>query len=368
MCVVNKDFRYVVAEGPVTRAFGLSREKLEGHTIYDVFPAEQSARMEERLGRNFAGETVNYETQYEGRVYWTRQAPLADSLGHAIIVTVDITDRKRVEEALRDSEARMRAILNQATAGIVRKKLDGTLNFVNQAFASMLGYISSELVGKSIWDFTHPDDMPENKRLYDQLMLDGLPFQLEKRLIRRDGSILWANASVSPILDQDGKAQYAVAVEVDITARKRAEEALQQLNLQLESMVEKRTSQLQKANLVLRENRRRLVDVQEDERRAIAREALFNVAKYAQTSTATVSLVWDEKTICLVVWDHGIGMDARQSSSRPGSHGLTIMRERAEAVGGTLGISSQLGAGTRIEANIPLQREGEMETPAGGGN
>ena len=55
--VVDKDFRYLVAEGPVTEAFGLSREMLEGHTVSEAFPGERGERMKERLQRNFAGET-----------------------------------------------------------------------------------------------------------------------------------------------------------------------------------------------------------------------------------------------------------------------------------------------------------------------
>lgn len=462
--VVNKDFRYIVAEGMVTEAFDLSRENLEGHTIYEALPPDQSVRMEARFKRNLDGETVDYETKNRGRVYWTRQAPLEDPPDHIIIVTMDITERKEMENALRESQERFRAILSQATAGIVRKKLDGTLLFVNAAFANMLGYTSSELVGKPIWQFTHPDDVEKNKKLYAQLMVDGLPFQLEKRLIRRDGSILWVNASVSPIMDLDGKPQYAVAVEVDITARKKAEEALQQINLQLENLVEKRTAELKYANAALQRNRRRLVEVQEEERRALARElhdrvgqsltalnlnlitiqdqlplelleqagsrladsirlleetipavrdvmsnlrpavldeyglesalrihldeftlrhdinvdfpditpplprldtsiemtilriaqeALFNIAKHSKTHQAKLALSLDEDTVCLTVDDNGIGFES--STIHRAGHGLNIMRERAEAVGGSLLITSIPGKGTKIEVKIPVQ-------------
>ncbi|HXQ33107.1 MAG TPA: PAS domain S-box protein, partial [Anaerolineales bacterium] len=77
--VVDKDFRYLVAEGPVTDVFGLSRERLEGHTVSEVFSKEPAERMEARLQRNFAGETVDFETTHNGRVYWTQQAPMLDS-------------------------------------------------------------------------------------------------------------------------------------------------------------------------------------------------------------------------------------------------------------------------------------------------
>ena len=99
--VVDKDMRYLVADGAVTEAFGLSREMLEGRTVSEVFHDQQRARMIERLNQNFAGEIVSYETEHNGRVYWTQQAPLFNSLGQAIIVTLDITERKKAEEDLR---------------------------------------------------------------------------------------------------------------------------------------------------------------------------------------------------------------------------------------------------------------------------
>lgn len=251
--VVDKDFRYLVAEGPVTDAFGLSRGMLEGRTVTEAFPDERGARMEERLRKTFAGETVSFETKFNGRVYWTQQAPLYDALGHAIILTIDITERKQAEEALRESEERFRAILRQATAGIVRKDKEGRLIFVNQAFCNMLDYTEEELLGKTMWELMAEEDRGENQKMYRRMMVEGVPFKLERRLIRRDGSVIWVDASVSPIMDAEGKPQSAVTVEVDITARKQAEAALQQLNLQLEERVLNRTAKLRAVNQTLRD-------------------------------------------------------------------------------------------------------------------
>jgi signal transduction histidine kinase len=119
----------------------------------------------------------------------------------------------------------------------------------------------------------------ENKRLFDRMIRDRIPFQMERRLIRRDGSILWSNVSVSPIITAGGYPVSAVGVEVDITARKQAEESLRRLNLELESRVEERTAELKAMNQALQKSHRRLqvlshrlVQVQEDERRSLARE------------------------------------------------------------------------------------------------
>jgi PAS domain S-box-containing protein len=330
----------------------------------------------------------------------------------------------------------------------------------------MLGYTPEELVNKSIWDFTHQDDLAVNKQLYDQLMRDRLPFRLEKRLIRKDGSILWVNVSVSPVMDVQNRLLSAVAVEVDITARKQIEQELHQLNSQLESQVEQRTLELKAANQALQKNRRQMVEIQEEERRAIARElhdrvgqmltalnlnltiiqgqlsndalervgarladsihllnetipavrdvmsnlrpvamdeygleaalklhveeftsrhdvlvafwkpdpplplltptiemtifriiqeALFNVAKHAQASNVKLSVTYDERTICITVEDDGIGFKVRTGTGHLNNHGLNIMRERAEAVGGEFSISSQPGDGTKLQITVPHQ-------------
>jgi PAS domain S-box-containing protein len=193
----------------------------------------------------------------------------------------DITVRKQALEALRESEERFRAILRQAAAGIVRKDTVGTLLFVNDEFCRMIGYSAPELVseGKTCWDLTHPDDLEENQRLFYRMIRDGAPFQMERRLIRKDGSILWCNLSVAPVMDASGKPISAVGVEVDITTRKQVEASLRQLNLDLESRVEERTAELQAMNQALQKSRRRLqmlsqrlVQVQEEERRSLARE------------------------------------------------------------------------------------------------
>jgi PAS domain S-box-containing protein len=475
--VVDKNLRYLIAEGPVVEKFGYTREMLEGHTVSEIFNAETAARMAARFQRVFAGETISYETVRDGRIYWTQHALMDDQLGHVIVITLDITERKLTEKALSESEQRFRAIVNQATAGIIRSDGEGRSIFVNQAFCNMLGFTEAQLQYLPFWTFTHPADIEENKRLYALLMEKGKPFQLEKRFLRRDGSTLWVNVSAAPILDAVGKPQSAVSIVVDITERKKAEADLQQLNLQLESRVEERTAELQMANAELIESRRRLqilsqrlVEVQEQERHALARElhdrvgqsltalnlnltiindqlsresvtpvqnrlldsiklvtemidivrdvmsdlrpvvldeyglvaalqayigkfearygihvkleqslqpiprlgaamemtilritqeALLNIARHAEADQVSLSLECEENAMLLSVQDNGIGIQSIEETNILNGHGLMIMRERAEAVGGSLIIRSSTGQGTRIEARLPLQNIGK---------
>ncbi|MBL8190888.1 MAG: PAS domain S-box protein [Acidobacteria bacterium] len=135
-------------------------------------------------------------------------------------------ERAKTEHALRNSEERFRAIVNQASAGICRADMSGKLIQVNQKMCEMLGYSMNELTGKTIWEITFPNDLPANEDLFAQLRNAGRPFVMEKRLLQKGGKPLWVNVSVAAINGTDGKPETTVAVVIDIDERKRAEEAL----------------------------------------------------------------------------------------------------------------------------------------------
>ncbi len=268
--------------------FGYSKEQAVGKKMLElglIPDAENRQRiLAELLERgSVRGVELALTTRSRGTRIFLANMDLVEIGGESYILQTDqdITDTKRAQAALQESEERFRAILRQAAAGIVRKDPVGTLLFVNDEFCRMVGYSSAELTttGITCWDLTHPDDLEENQRLFNLVIQNGVSFRMERRLIRKDGSILWCNLSVAPVLDAAGIPVSAVGVEVDITARKQAEESLRQLNLELESRVEERTTELRAMNQALQKSRRRLqvlsqrlVHVQEEERHALARE------------------------------------------------------------------------------------------------
>ena len=89
----------------------------------------------------------------------------------------------------------------------------------------------------------------------------------------------------------------------------------------------------------------------------IAQEALMNIARHAQATQVNIALWQEEDAILMTIQDNGIGIQSWQEANRPGSHGLTIMRERAEAFGGSFHVQSVAGQGTKIEVSIPLKRQ-----------
>jgi len=93
----------------------------------------------------------------------------------------------------------------------------------------------------------------------------------------------------------------------------------------------------------------------------IAQEALMNIARHANATQVTLSLWQEGDSVCMTIRDNGSGIVSWQQANRPGSHGLTIMRERAEAFGGTLNVGSVPGKGTKIEMSIPLGKGNQNE-------
>ena len=141
--------------------------------------------------------------------------------------TVDITDRRRAEEALRESEERFRGIFNQTIVGIAQVDLDGRFVQANRRYCEIVGRSEEELYQLRMQDITHPDDLPRNLPLFERTrMRGGPPFEIEKRYLRPDGSQVWVNNSVSALKDGKGHPNSIFAVTLDVTERKQVEEAL----------------------------------------------------------------------------------------------------------------------------------------------
>ncbi|MEB3268081.1 MAG: PAS domain S-box protein, partial [Leptolyngbya sp.] len=169
----------------------------------------------------------------DGQQRWleTHKAPLRDWAGEIIgVVGVfqDITQRKQFELALRASEERYRSIYDQTAMGLANANLSGQFLQVNPRFCDMLGYSQAELIGKSIRDITHPDDLeqitPDMQRLFAGEIAH---FFQEKRYRRKDGSHFWSSTSISMVRDALGQPAHTLAVIRDISDRKQAEMALQ---------------------------------------------------------------------------------------------------------------------------------------------
>ena len=144
-----------------------------------------------------------------------------------------------VEEKLRESEDRAKATFEQAAVGIAHQTLDYQWLWVNQAWCDIAGYPREELLGMTLEQLTHPDDREASIDFANRVRAGELPdYSIEKRYIRKDGSIVWVHLTVSMVHPPSGAEPYLVGFLQDITDRKNAELALEHSVSELRATLE----------------------------------------------------------------------------------------------------------------------------------
>jgi PAS domain S-box-containing protein len=148
-------------------------------------------------------------------------------------MTAKIEERKQAEEALRESEEKYRTIIETANEGIWGIDRDAKTIFVNQRMAEMLGCTIEEMIGRSVFDFIFPDRYSKGIIIRDAA-LSGKRTYPDLKYKRKDGSILWAIVSSSPIYDNRGEIIGSYGMYTDITERKNIEQELADAKVQAE--------------------------------------------------------------------------------------------------------------------------------------
>ncbi len=154
--------------------------------------------------------------------------PLHDESGKltgAVNMLVDVTDRKKIEDKLRENEEQLRSMFEQTKSGIVQTDLTGRFLMVNDGFCQMVARSREELMNLRMQDITHQEDLSASVAQFTALA-EGRSsnFEIEKRYVRPDGSHVWAQAHVSAICDDQGRIRYMGATVADISDRKRIEQ------------------------------------------------------------------------------------------------------------------------------------------------
>jgi len=162
---------------------------------------------------------------------------LSESL-HRMRRRIVADERRRSEEALKASEDRFRYTFDNSAVGIAHNDLEGRWLRVNQKFCEMIGYSREELLQRSFYDVSLPDELIVEADQHARLVQgQQSSYSLEKHIRRKDGTIRWMNVTVTLQRDCDGAPAYTMAIAQDISERKKAQEALQLANSHLDAAV-----------------------------------------------------------------------------------------------------------------------------------
>ena len=246
------DLRAEYANPVACALFQRPLKKLIGQRLLEILPSLEPRGTFARLVHTVeTGEPVAF------RDPWFQEDVLAGAfdvrgakLGDGIVVTLrDVTSAVRAEQQLRDSEERYRVTLDSAASGMANVGLDGRFRRVNRRFCEITGYSETEMLALTFQDITHPADVDSDLSQARQLAAGQIPwYTMEKRYIRKDGSVVWVLLTGAALRDENGQAYEYVATVTDITAQKQAQEEVSRLNADLEQRVQQRTAELQTAN------------------------------------------------------------------------------------------------------------------------
>jgi len=290
-----------------------STEDLLGNLDKVLTESSMAAFTEEMIllasgGYEYCGE-ITHRT-LEGDIIWVMVHFLVppeyqDSLSRVIVSLIDVTPRKRAEQALVESEERYRVVVENAQEGVVVVQ-DNEPVFINDAVGVILGYSMEELKGLTPFDLIHPNDALIARDLFDGFVSSGTGEAFGSlRIITAHDEVRWVTISVKSIM-WGGKTAHMEIVS-DISSHKRLEEELRLAHRDMEGRVQKRTAELSDANLQLtqeineRQNAQRhnlsltqqLLRIQEDERQRIARDLHDKVAQDLSSIVLNIETLFD---------------------------------------------------------------------------
>ncbi len=239
---VNDGWRAYAEQGGLgDESGGVGQNYLEICERSEGDGSEETRRIGAGIRAVLTGVARKFETEYPCDQQWFRLmvAPLLKRAPTgATVMHIDITERKKILEAVRRSEEQFRSMFDAAATGIAISTPDGFFLQVNEAYSHMLGYTQEELIGRNCATLTHADDLAHNLKLRDELLAgqrDG--FVMEKRYLKKNGDIIWTRHSVSATHGDQGEIATLIVVAENITGAKESAEQLLSKTALLEAQI-----------------------------------------------------------------------------------------------------------------------------------
>jgi two-component system cell cycle sensor histidine kinase/response regulator CckA len=224
----DEDLRFTSSLGAGLSALGLAPNQVVGLSLEQYLGIGNSGIDQHRLA--LRGESVGYEYEMEGRAFTVHVEPLRDAAGAirgTVGVAVDITDVRRADQALRDSEARLRQVIDLVPHFIFAKDDEGRFLLVNRAVAEAYGTTVDFLIGRTDADYARSEQEARHFREDDlEVMRSGQPKVVpEEPITDARGRVRYLQTSKIPFTYSGGRPA-VLGVSIDITERKAAEEAV----------------------------------------------------------------------------------------------------------------------------------------------
>jgi PAS domain S-box-containing protein len=224
---------------------GYSEDELRGaHFGSLIHPDDRDDNVDrDRRLRSGEVDAIEIENRYvhkNGQPVWVRKimSTLPDETGNpsqVLVLAIDISERKRQDELLRQSEARFRNLYEYALAGITLSDWDGRLEQCNPAFCALVGYSENELRGKHLGLLIHPDDRDDTIDKVRRLRKGEMnAVVIENRYVHKNGQPVWVRKIISTLPDETGKPSQIFALAIDISKRKQQEELLRESEARLQ--------------------------------------------------------------------------------------------------------------------------------------
>ena len=283
--IVTKDLNGIITSwnSSAERIFGYAEEEVLGKPIALIIPPDLQSEEVQILQRLRSGERIDhFETVRVAKggqrvLVSLTISPVKDSTGKIVgasKIARDVTRMRHVEQALRESEQRMRFSLEAASVGTWDWNIDSGNVHWSENMERIHGQKPGSFGGsfEAFLDGIGPEDRQRVKKAVQQALEGDGKYHAEYRLARTDGSFAWMEAHGQVIYDSLNRPASMMGVCRDISERKRSEAALKEAHEQLDARVKERTIELDRAQERLRMLSARLLRMQDDERRRIARE------------------------------------------------------------------------------------------------
>src|SRR5918993_727639 len=222
VAMVSLEGRYLQVNRSLCEILGYTEEELRTLTWQEITHPDDLAASSAYARRIVEGEFPKYHLDKrflhaEGHTVWASLSVslVRDAEGEPLYFVSqiqDVTERKRAESALRESEQRFRGSFERAATGMALVGTDGRFLRVNKSLCEILGYTERELLGKTFQETTHPDDLEFDVEHLRRLLAGEVrTYQTEKRYLHQDGHVVWALLSVSVVHDEEDEPLYFVS-------------------------------------------------------------------------------------------------------------------------------------------------------------